>query len=520
VAAVVADRAGDRNHRRVEFHEFRAQGESAVDRDTERVDVGAIDRFCSLPAGGGDGVQQVSCVADIVVVVVAQAPVYSVADLGSIGPVGDEAARRDPVEGTMMPRGEVHGEWRVVSEDQSILDAGGETEFVRFDRQGELGQRSGLTHQITRPRRVGVLRGEGSYRRDDDRRRTSEPDRSGDVGDDVEADRRQLGGVAPDERPEGREHEGAGVEDPVAVDVVDQVGERVEGVVGGRGVGQLEARRRRRAHLSSDRPHRDRHDEAAVPVGGIAGDGRASGTATDGRRSIRSPHLRVCSTIFYGGTMPIRRATPHDIRHISTTAVAAFAEDPVMRWLYPDDDIYLQPAGALMQPAMKGWLRHGELWCTEDGVGVGVWIPPGRPELPGDGVEADNDGADDDGADDGPPPDLLERFEIIGPLMKEHMPDIDHWYLQLLATHPDWQRSGVGAAVMQPMFDRADAEGIPCYLETETEVNVAYYRRHGFEVVTEFDIPTGAHQHRFSSFGGDPSTEVGPHMWGMLRATP
>jgi hypothetical protein len=53
------------------------------------------------------------------------------------------------------------------------------------------------------------------------------------------------------------------------------------------------------------------------------------------------------------------------------------------------------------------------------------------------------------------------------------------------------------------VFEIADAEGLPCYLETETEVNVAYYRRHGFDVRTEWDLRT--------------DDSVGPHMWGMLR---
>ena len=50
------------------------------------------------------------------------------------------------------------------------------------------------------------------------------------------------------------------------------------------------------------------------------------------------------------------------------------------------------------------------------------------------------------------------------------------------------------------MFERADADGVPCYLETETPENVAYYMHHGFDVRTEWDVPSD-----------------GPQMWGMLR---
>ena len=42
--------------------------------------------------------------------------------------------------------------------------------------------------------------------------------------------------------------------------------------------------------------------------------------------------------------------------------------------------------------------------------------------------------------------------------------------------------------------------GLPCYLETEKERNVPFYKRHGFDVVVEVDLPKG-----------------GPHIWTMKR---
>ncbi len=205
--------------------------------------------------------------------------------------------------------------------------------------------------------------------------------------------------------------------------------------------------------------------------------------------------------------MQVRRATRADLTQLCVTAVTAFGEDPVMRWLHPDDDEYFRPSGEILRSAMARWIEHIEVWCSDDCAALAVWIQPGRPEAPDDGQSADPP----------PSPELLERYAIIGPLLALHAPPEDHWYLQLLATHPDWQRQGMGATLMEAKFTEADRDGLACHLETETLVNVAYYRRHGFDVHTEFDIPTGAHEHRFSSFGGDPSTEVGPHMWGMLR---
>jgi GNAT superfamily N-acetyltransferase len=187
--------------------------------------------------------------------------------------------------------------------------------------------------------------------------------------------------------------------------------------------------------------------------------------------------------------MLVRRATIDDRPVLSVTAMRAFGDDPVLRWLYPEDEVFFAPGGVVFRPAMTGWIGLGEVRCTDDGAGVAVWIPPGRPDI---------DFTVDPPAPE-PPPDRLERFAILGQLMEEHTPPEQHWYLQLLATHPDWQRRGIGAVLMGDVFERADAEGLACYLETETVGNVAYYRHHGFEVRSEWDVPTG------------------PHMWGMYR---
>lgn len=199
-----------------------------------------------------------------------------------------------------------------------------------------------------------------------------------------------------------------------------------------------------------------------------------------------------CRTVVYHLVMIVRRATSDDLRSLRVTAMRAFVDDPVMRWLYPEDEVFLAPDGAVFRSAFAGWVALGEVWCTDDAVGLAVWIPPGRPEA-------------DFGLDplaEAPTPERLERFEIIGAVMAEHTPDEPHWYLQVLATHPDWQRRGMGERLMTSMFERADAEGLPCYLETETIENVAYYRGRGFEVRSEWDVPTG------------------PHMWGMYRCVP
>ncbi len=60
-------------------------------------------------------------------------------------------------------------------------------------------------------------------------------------------------------------------------------------------------------------------------------------------------------------------------------------------------------------------------------------------------------------------------------------PRQDHWYLSLLAVDPMAWRRGIGTALMEPSLESIEGDGLPCYLETQKEANLAYYRRFGFE---------------------------------------
>jgi ribosomal protein S18 acetylase RimI-like enzyme len=186
----------------------------------------------------------------------------------------------------------------------------------------------------------------------------------------------------------------------------------------------------------------------------------------------------------------VRLATLDDIPRLGRSATRAFADDPVMRWFFPDDNDYEQTNPMLVQFMVRRWHATDSVWCTDDAVAMAGWVPPGRPDVSDIARPAVDH-----------PQWRIDRFTAIGAALGENTPEEPHWYLNMLATHPDWQRQGLGAALMRAGFEIAADMGLPCYLETETLENVAYYRHHGFEVRTEWALPLG-----------------GPHMWGMLRA--
>src|SRR5690606_31478065 len=48
---------------------------------------------------------------------------------------------------------------------------------------------------------------------------------------------------------------------------------------------------------------------------------------------------------------------------------------------------------------------------------------------------------------------------------KRH-PHMPHYYLLGLGVEPDLQGRGIGTALMRPILERCDAEGVPAYLES------------------------------------------------------
>ena len=94
----------------------------------------------------------------------------------------------------------------------------------------------------------------------------------------------------------------------------------------------------------------------------------------------------------------------------------------------------------------------------------------------------------------------LKRIEDHVSLLHRRHTGFQHWYLSPIAVDPSFQGRGYTRTLMKAMLIRLDKEGLPCYLETQSEKNVAIYQRYGFKVVETGTIP---------------DTQI-PH-WSMLR---
>jgi GNAT superfamily N-acetyltransferase len=178
----------------------------------------------------------------------------------------------------------------------------------------------------------------------------------------------------------------------------------------------------------------------------------------------------------------------------------AFFDDPAMVYVFPDDNTRLQRLPWLMGIGIGYGCRFGSVSTTTDPMlGHAVWLPPG-------GTSMSDEGMDEVGFGEAPArmgEDALGRFGAFIELVSGHherLVPVPHWYLLILGVEPEYQGKGIGTSLITPGLARADAEGLPCYLETSKERNLPFYQRHGFEVRQEDDIPGG-----------------GPKVWMMVR---
>jgi ribosomal protein S18 acetylase RimI-like enzyme len=63
-----------------------------------------------------------------------------------------------------------------------------------------------------------------------------------------------------------------------------------------------------------------------------------------------------------------------------------------------------------------------------------------------------------------------------------------HAYLATLGVSPEEQGRGLGSALLERWLADVDVDGVPAWLETDRERNLAFYRRAGFEVALRMEV--------------------------------
>jgi len=187
--------------------------------------------------------------------------------------------------------------------------------------------------------------------------------------------------------------------------------------------------------------------------------------------------------------MRCRLALAADLSAAADALGRAFADDPMVRWVVgveDPDEVARRGAAGFFAPGGRAGLRRGHSYVVTDGAAViaaAVWSPP-DVEMFDDAAVADM--LDALGGHAGP--EAVERLGELAELTgSRHPHDRAHFYLLSLGAVE--RGRGAGAAAVQPVLERCDADGLPAYLESSNPRNLGFYGRLGFAPIWEARLP-------------------------------
>jgi GNAT superfamily N-acetyltransferase len=190
-----------------------------------------------------------------------------------------------------------------------------------------------------------------------------------------------------------------------------------------------------------------------------------------------------------------RRARPEDVPALARMLARAFLDDPVAVWACKPAALRPRVLERFHAARLSQLLLDSEVWTTLELSSAALWAPPKRwKTTPRQDLALARIVLH---------PRLIARAPLIASgllgLERKHPHHPPHWYLAVLGTDPPAQGQGLGSAVLEPVLEQCDADGVGAYLESSKERNIHFYARHGFRVTAELRLPRG------------------PKMWAMWR---
>jgi ribosomal protein S18 acetylase RimI-like enzyme len=182
----------------------------------------------------------------------------------------------------------------------------------------------------------------------------------------------------------------------------------------------------------------------------------------------------------------------------------AFADDPFFTHVLSDP----VERERLLPPFMAAWTRYGllfgEVYVTAGPVEASaIWLPPDavirspeRREQAGLTAVLNAFSAE-----------ARARFDAIVQhqgRIREAVQSVPHWHLPFIGVDPARQGLGLGTLLLRAGLSRVDQGEIECRLFTDEPRNVPLYRRHGFEIAAEGDVPDGGPHFCYMRRGSHP----------------
>ncbi|KAI8824206.1 acyl-CoA N-acyltransferase [Fimicolochytrium jonesii] len=193
--------------------------------------------------------------------------------------------------------------------------------------------------------------------------------------------------------------------------------------------------------------------------------------------------------------LTLQPLTTADIPRAVEIERAAFGPGPLTKRFYPNgmNETSLANLKYRVSKALKDPTSNAHPWKvvrddTGEMIAYAIWIKP----LTKDEVEQMMEKAKVD--DPNEPVDTAVNKEFKAAFMKEMfashgrlMGDRMHWYLRLIATHPDHQGIGAGAVLIDWGLQKAREDSMPAYLESSAAGYPVYIHK-GFREIGKMTV--------------------------------
>jgi hypothetical protein len=180
----------------------------------------------------------------------------------------------------------------------------------------------------------------------------------------------------------------------------------------------------------------------------------------------------------------------------------AFYNDPLMVYVMPNEEKRKRLLPVLFRIVVQYCHRYGVIYTTSCLDGLACCLPPGQSATTGRLALVSLKNI---------PVQLgltglrrwLHVLKYTDSAHEQAAPGA-HWYLWTLGVDPERQGHGSGSQLLQMVLRQAEAQRLPCYLDTQNPRNVPFYQRHSFRQVNE-TIISGSDVHVYAMLWEPPA---------------
>lgn len=195
-----------------------------------------------------------------------------------------------------------------------------------------------------------------------------------------------------------------------------------------------------------------------------------------------------------------------DLPRAGLVLADAFQHDPVWTKFFEGVDKNDLQMGAWYESAIRHCHRYGDVYAPSEHLeGIAGWVPGDLAEMTF--WRMIRSGAFKSGMKMGwsMAGHAQKMRGVFGPIDADRratMKGRAYIYLLIIGVASEFQGQGFGGKLFGALIEKSEQDGVPIYLETETETNVRMYEKLGFRLVKQVTLPV-----------------INLPLWEMLRET-